>query len=76
MSTDTINRDMTEEHVPNFDYGVRRATEYFAALQNVDPSSLLDYMARNPASENQLMDALAQLAALGQEAADLLEMLP
>jgi len=75
MNTETLD-EMTEEHVPNFDYGVHRATEYFAALQNVDPSSLLDYLAGNSAEARQLAEALANLAALGQEAAELLEMLP
>ena len=75
MRTEMLD-DMTEEIAAGLDYGARQATEHLSNLQNVDPASLADYILADPDAASQLSDALAQLAALGQEAAELLEMLP
>lgn len=68
--------DMTEEHTPGLDWGVRQAGEHLGALQEVDPESLVEYLDSHPGAAARLTEALANLAALGREAAELLEMIP
>jgi len=76
MNTDTINRDMIEEAAASVDRAARILAEALAGVARIDPDDLVTEMIGAPASARQLTGALAQLAALGQEAADLLEMLP
>jgi len=72
----TVNHDMIEEIAAGLDYWVEHTASALAEAQNVDPDDLVGEMRDAPASARQLAEALTQLAALGQEAAELLEMLP
>ena len=77
--TTTVNHDMIEEIeeiAASADRAARIVREALAEAQNVDPDDLVGAMRDAPASARQLAEALTQLAALGQEAAELLEMLP
>jgi hypothetical protein len=74
--TTTVNHDMIEEIAANLGYWVEHTTSALAEAQNVDPDDLVTEMIGAPNSARQLAEALTQLAALGQEAAELLEMLP
>ena len=76
MNADTINRDMIEWAAASVDRAARILTKALARVTRIDPDDLVTEMIGAPASARQLTDALSQLAALGQEAADLLEMLP
>ena len=74
--TTTVNHDMIEEVAAGLAYWVEHTASALAEAQNVDPDDLVGEMRDAPASARQLTEALTQLAALGQEAAELLEMLP
>lgn len=72
----TTDYNMIEELAASLTWAAEKATGALADVQEVDPGDLLIEMEHAPAIARQLTESLANLAALGREAAELLEMLP
>ena len=71
MSTDTTNRDMIEDAAASVDRAARILAEALAGVARIDPDDLVDGLTAMPNSAGQLMDALARVAVLAAEAAEL-----